>query len=75
MRQRLSEMEAFTNDVRSAGYTHALVLGMGGSFAYTFCDKQTSGQRVPPPGRTRQQQIQQLLASMQINSIQQRPFS
>ncbi len=43
IRQRLSEMKAFTNDVRSAGYTHALVLGMGGSSLTPFVISRTFG--------------------------------
>jgi len=31
MRQRISELKTFTDEVRSAGYTQALLLGMGGS--------------------------------------------
>jgi glucose-6-phosphate isomerase len=31
MRQRVTELKTFTDEVRSAGYTHALLLGMGGS--------------------------------------------
>ena len=31
MRQRVTELKTFTDEVRSEGYTHALLLGMGGS--------------------------------------------
>jgi transaldolase / glucose-6-phosphate isomerase len=31
MRQRVTELKAFTDEVRSDGYTHAFLLGMGGS--------------------------------------------
>ncbi|RMF59873.1 MAG: transaldolase, partial [Calditrichaeota bacterium] len=31
MSSHLSEIESFVNEVRAAGYTHALLLGMGGS--------------------------------------------
>ncbi len=43
MRQRTTELKTFTDEVRSEGYTHALLLGMGGSSLAPDMLKRTFG--------------------------------
>jgi len=43
MRQRITELKAFTDEVRSAGFTQALLLGMGGSSLASDTMRQTFG--------------------------------
>jgi len=45
MRKLLADLSAFSSDVRSAGYTHALLLGMGGSSLGAEVIRKTYGVR------------------------------